>query len=181
MDSPTHEIVQVAPAGSPDRQALYDQCIHVRIEVFVHEQKFPLETEVDEIDSYGTHFLLRLVPSETPIGTIRMHKLTGASYYKLTRLVVLKEYRGFRLGAALVERAHQYAVEDHCKSRQPGLAEVVTHSQLYAKPFYARFGYSPEGEEFDEDGAPHQRMKVRLGRPGLDITKTQDTRAKEVT
>ncbi|KAF8592737.1 hypothetical protein K439DRAFT_1323365, partial [Ramaria rubella] len=101
-----------------------------------------------------------IIGNDSPIGTIRMH---GASYYKLTRLVVLKEYRGFRLGAALVERAHQYAVEDHCKSRQPGLAEVVTHSQLYAKPFYARFGYSPEVREgFDEDGAPHQRMKVRL-------------------
>ncbi|KAF8514813.1 acyl-CoA N-acyltransferase [Hysterangium stoloniferum] len=147
---PDHEIIEV------EDKPLYDQCIQVRIDVFVHEQKFRLEDEIDDIDPIATHILLRLIPSKTPIGTLRVYKQAGASYYKLGRLAVLKEYRKFRLGAELVQAAHRYV------AGQSGPAEIVVHSQLYVKGFYARLGYLPEGEEFDEDGAPHQKMKVQL-------------------
>lgn len=46
--SPPHEIVVVPPPGHGGRQLLLDQCIDVRIDVFVHEQQFPLDVEVDE-------------------------------------------------------------------------------------------------------------------------------------
>jgi len=38
----------------------------------------------------------------------------------------------------------------------------MCHSQIQAKAFYAKFGYVPEGNEFDEDGAPHQKMIIHL-------------------
>jgi len=105
--STSHEIVVVAPViRDPDRE-LYDQCIQVRIEVFVHEQGYDLALEVDEIDPIATHLLLRLVPSGTPVGTIRIFKPDGASYYKLGRLAVLKEYRKHHFGKKLVEAAHR--------------------------------------------------------------------------
>ena len=53
-------------------------------------------------DETATHILLRLTPSLTPVGTIRVTQPKG-TYYKLSRLVVLKEYRQFRFGRALVE------------------------------------------------------------------------------
>jgi predicted GNAT family N-acyltransferase len=28
--------------------------------------------------------------------------------------------------------------------------------------FYVKFGYTPEGGQFDEDGAPHQKMVLHL-------------------
>ena len=43
---PAHEIVVVAP-DSPERDQLYQACLNVRIDVFVHEQKFPLDVEVE--------------------------------------------------------------------------------------------------------------------------------------
>jgi len=42
------------------------------------------------------------------------------------------------------------------------VAQVVCHSQLSVKGFYAKYGYQPEGDEFDEDGAPHQKMVAYL-------------------
>jgi GNAT superfamily N-acetyltransferase len=92
-------------------------------------------------DAYATHFLLKLVPSQTPIGTIRMHKPLDAPYCKLTRLAVLKEYRKHRLGAALVQRAHQFVLHDHANSGLAVPVEVIAHSQIPAKSFYERWPF----------------------------------------
>ncbi|KAJ2970469.1 hypothetical protein NUW54_g12722 [Trametes sanguinea] len=104
-----------------------------------------------------------LVPSRTPVGTIRCVKLK--EYYKLSRLAVLKDYRKYRFGAALVQSLHDHVKADARASGLAGsdaAAKVIAHSQIPVKGFYAKFGYVPEGEEFDEDGAPHQKMVARL-------------------
>lgn len=45
---PPHEIIVIPQPGHEGRQMLLDQCINVRTDVFVHEQQFPLDVEVDE-------------------------------------------------------------------------------------------------------------------------------------
>ncbi|KIM68939.1 hypothetical protein SCLCIDRAFT_1209155 [Scleroderma citrinum Foug A] len=166
---PDHEIVVVPATGHPDRQALWDQCLRVRIDVFVHEQGFPLGVETDQYDPIATHFLLRSLPSLLPIGTIRAVKVIGQGgsqdhiYYKLGRLAVIKSYRDRRFGRDLVLALHKWVKEatkrsyDHLE-----VAKVVAHSQIPVKPFYCKYGYQPEGDEFDEDGAPHQKMVAYL-------------------
>ncbi|KAF9238757.1 acyl-CoA N-acyltransferase [Melanogaster broomeanus] len=159
---PAHELVVVPPAGHEGRQALLDQCINVRIDVFVREQGFPLDVEVDEKDPTATHFLLRLVPSLIPIGTIRTYKVEGANYYKLSRLAVLQAYRQYRFGRDLVLALHRWVKGHANQTGDMQVAKVVCHSQLPVKGFYSKLGYHPEGEEFDEDGAPHQQMIAYL-------------------
>ncbi|KAH7930658.1 acyl-CoA N-acyltransferase [Leucogyrophana mollusca] len=159
---PAHEILVISGAGSEGRAKLLQDCIDVRIGVFVDEQKFPLDVEVDEHDPTATHILLRLVPSLKPIGTIRAYKVEGANYYKLSRLAVLKEYRQHRFGRDLVFALHDWVKEDAKKTVGLDVAKVVSHSQIPVKSFYAKYGYLPEGDEFDEDGAPHQKMVARL-------------------
>ncbi|RDB19850.1 hypothetical protein Hypma_012798 [Hypsizygus marmoreus] len=158
VETPAHEIIIARTEQE------IQQCYDVRIAVFHVEQKFPLETEIDEFDRspHATHFLLRLIPSLTPIGCIRVVKRPDASYYKLTRLVVLRDYRRFRFGRALVQTLHDWAKADALSAGATGSIQVVLHSQLHAKGFYAKFGYLPEGAEFDEDGDPHQKMVLRL-------------------
>ncbi|KAH9850796.1 acyl-CoA N-acyltransferase [Lenzites betulinus] len=164
-DVPAYEVVVVPAAGQPGREELRQQCYDVRIDVFHHEQGFPLDTEIDEYDEEATHILLRLLPSRKPVGTIRCVKLK--EYYKLTRLAVLKECRQHRFGRVLVQSLHDY-VRAHAKASGAALGspgrtvKVVAHSQIPVKGFYVKFGYVPEGEEFDEDGAPHQKMVARL-------------------
>ncbi|KAI0268131.1 acyl-CoA N-acyltransferase [Gloeopeniophorella convolvens] len=171
---PLHEIVQVPSLGQPGRAALRDQCYAVRIAVFHHEQRFPLDTEIDDLDETAEHFLLRLVPSLQPIGTIRASRAaattteaTTVPCYKLSRLAVLKDYRGHHFGRELVLALQSWVAAD-VRAQSPGAlplpatAQVVAHSQIPVKPFYARFGYAPEGPQFDEDGAPHQNMVLHL-------------------
>ncbi|KAG8713927.1 hypothetical protein FRC08_012635 [Ceratobasidium sp. 394] len=147
-------------------EAQIQQCIQIRIDVFCHEQKFPQSTEVDEYDQPGcaAHFLLRSVPDHRPLGTVRIiEKPCG---YKLTRLCIHKEYRGMHFGEELVKNAHSWVIIESKRAGRP--AEIMLHSQIYAKAFYSREGYVPEGPEFDEEGAPHQRMVWRAPAPSVD-------------
>lgn len=154
MTPPPHEVVSVPPPGHPQRQPLLGQCISVRIDVFVHEQQFSLDVEVDEYvllrivvsvyisgyrqDPTATHFLLRLLPSLTPIGTVRAYRVEGPDYYKLGRLAVLKPYRRHRFGRDLVLALHQWVRDDAQRIGALQPARVVCHSQLPVKGFYAK-------------------------------------------
>ncbi|KAG2156307.1 acyl-CoA N-acyltransferase [Suillus clintonianus] len=167
---PTHEIIIVPPPEHHGRHALLQQCIQVRIDVFVTEQRFPLEVEVDEHDPEATHWLLRLTPSNKPIGTIRAHKVehTSGAYYKLARLVVLKEYRHYKFGRNLVLALHNWAKDNARNSGVIDFVKIVCHSQAAradsagAVAFYRKLGYEEEGNLFEEDGEPHQKMVARL-------------------
>lgn len=89
-------------------------------------------------DPTATHFLLRLVPSLTPIGTIRTYAVAEGNYYKLSRLAVLKPYREYRFGRDLVLALHRWVKDDAARNGWP-LAKVVCHSQLPVKGFYAKY------------------------------------------
>jgi ElaA protein len=43
-----------------------------------------------------------------------------------------------------------------------GDVESVLDAQVYAKGFYARYGYEDDGEEYLEDGIPHIPMRRTL-------------------
>ncbi|KIO12568.1 hypothetical protein M404DRAFT_683555 [Pisolithus tinctorius Marx 270] len=60
--APDHEIIIVPAGGHPDRQPLLDQCLGIRVEVFVHEQGFSLE---DEFDKYVyPNYVASFVPQQ---------------------------------------------------------------------------------------------------------------------
>ncbi|TFK55607.1 acyl-CoA N-acyltransferase [Heliocybe sulcata] len=141
MEVPNHEIILVPGVGQEGRTELRQQCYDVRIAVFVDEQGFPLDVEIDEADETAAHFLLRLVPSLTPIGTIRSYKATNAPYYKLSRLAVLKDYRKYGFGRELVLALHNWVIQDAKGRGLTGSAPVVSHSQIPVKRFYAKLGY----------------------------------------
>lgn len=183
LEAPLHEVILA------DSSELIAQCIQVRISVFVHEQLYPLELEVDEYDNESTtaHFLLRLLPSKEPIGAIRLYpglkhpdsnnNTNHQSYpsWKFGRLCVLKPYREFGLGSALIAAGHAWLRSAAIKDRAPDngvegedslvpVAEVSLVSQVHATGFYARNGYEALGEEFLFDGKPHRAMKIVLYR-----------------
>ncbi|TFY58360.1 hypothetical protein EVJ58_g6464 [Rhodofomes roseus] len=136
MDAPQHDIVIVPRVGEPGRDELRQECYDVRIDVFHHEQQFPLDTEIDDLDSTATHILLRLLPSLKPVGTIRCTK--HDNYYKLSRLAVLKDYRQYRFGRALVLALHDHVKRDAKQSGQHDSVTIKCHSQIPVKAFYAK-------------------------------------------
>lgn len=121
----------------------------VRRRVFVHEQQVREEEEWDEQDPVSEHVLA--VVNREPIGTGR---LTPAG--KIGRLAVVGEFRGKGIGGRILQMLMQEAV-------RRGLAQVVLHAQVQALPFYEKYGFSAEGEVFEEAGIPHRRMRRLAG------------------
>ncbi|KAJ6538501.1 acyl-CoA N-acyltransferase [Mycena vulgaris] len=161
-------IIETKVVFAQGDQEIIADCHRIRKDVFHIEQKFPLDTEFDDVEDIATHFLRRTPPtrksaSSNPVGTIRgtvPGVYPGISRYKLSRLAVDKEYRTHKFGRLLVESLHKWVAADSKASNRP--AEIECHSQIPVMGFYAKFGYTPEGDRFDEDGEPHQNMVLRF-------------------
>ena len=123
------------------------QAAPIRFEVFVEEQRVPAEMELDEFDALSCHALALL--DGQPVGTGRL--LPDGH---IGRMAVLAGWRGQGVGAALLQ-----ALIDEAGRR--GMAQLALSAQTHALGFYARFGFVPEGEVYDEAGLPHQVMTRR--------------------
>lgn len=121
----------------------------LRREVFIIEQRVPEQEEWDEMDALCLH-ALALDTAGMPIGTGRL-----APDGKIGRMAVLKPWRGNGVGAALL----RFLVD---AARQRGLQGCHMNAQSYAVPFYARYGFEIEGDEFMEAGIPHRVMRMRF-------------------
>jgi predicted GNAT family N-acyltransferase len=121
----------------------------VREPVFVIEQKVPIEEEWDALDPICHHVIARDTQNQ-PIGTGRL-----TPEHKIGRMAVLKEWRGKEVGAALLQ-----ALID--KARELNLPEVSLNSQVSAIGFYEKFGFVSYGDQFEEAGILHRKMKLTL-------------------
>ncbi len=117
----------------------------VRTMVFVVEQRVPEDLEWDGIDPECEHAIADDA-SGTPIGCGRL--LPDGH---IGRMAVLAPWRGRGVGAALLV----HLVE---RARLRGDARVLLNAQTHAMPFYARHGFAPFGEPFEEAGIPHHSM-----------------------
>ncbi|EIM20838.1 acyl-CoA N-acyltransferase [Wallemia mellicola CBS 633.66] len=132
-----------------DKNELYEVCKNIRIEVFTKEQGF--EDELDENEPTAEHIVIFV--ENKPAGTIRLVEKSGKG--KLTRLAVLKEYRNLKLGGHLIK-----ALIDKAKER--GYKEILCHSQIPVVGLYQKYGFEVFGDEFDEDGAPHLPLVLKV-------------------
>lgn len=149
----------------------YKQCLDIRIAVFVDEQQFTMEDELDDKDEASDHLLLvdeKVDGSIENVGTIRWWPIPGRSAGKMGRVAVLKPYRGKGIGKVLVDVLEEHLRERKGKAGQAlrGQTQVesIAHSQAYAQGFYEKSGYVRQGDLFLEDGADHVKMvkQVRL-------------------
>lgn len=122
-----------------------EKAFEVRRKVFVEEQDCPPELEWEN-EEESVHFLAEI--NGEACGACRWRKTENG--YKLERFAVLKEFRGKRIGQALVAAALADLPED--------AHYIYLNAQIHALPLYARFGFIAEGEEFDEAGIRHMKM-----------------------
>jgi predicted GNAT family N-acyltransferase len=122
----------------------------IRHEVFVVEQHVPEDLEWDGIDAACRH-VLALDRDGRPIGCGRL--LPDGH---IGRMAVVAAWRGRGVGTAMLARLVALA-------RAAGHARVVLNAQTQAMPFYARCGFAPCGEEYEEAGIPHRAMVRQLG------------------
>lgn len=128
-----------------NNQAELQQVFAIRKEVFVHEQNCPPELEW-EYEDESVHFLATV--NTEPAGAARWRKT--ANGYKLERFAVLKKFRGFGVGQALVKAV----LADLPEGAEP----VYLHAQIQAVTLYEKFLFEKMGEEFEEAGIRHYKM-----------------------
>ena len=126
----------------------------VRTEVFIDEQRIPLEMEWDEYDSGAVHAVaINRLGQPVATGRLLQHA-PGVS--KIGRMAVSRVLRGGHLGKDLLNVLSQIAQDrgDH---------EICLHAQLSAEGFYTRLGFLPRGEPFTEAGIAHIEMHRPIG------------------
>lgn len=120
----------------------------IREEVFLTEQGF--STEYDDIDKIAYHFIV--YDGEKPIATARLYG--NENPYHIGRVAVIREYRGKRIGAYVMNEVEKLAKEQ-------GISSLVLSAQVRASDFYRKCGYKEFGNEYMDEFCPHiDMMKV---------------------
>lgn len=133
-----------------NKEELLQNAFHIRELVFVEEQHVPKEEEYDEFETSSRHFLAYY--GDTPCGTARWRYTEKG--IKLERFAVLAEFRSKKVGSALL----QSLLKDVAAQSDTIGKLIYLHAQVTAMPFYANFGFSPEGEMFEECNIQHYKM-----------------------
>ena len=121
----------------------------LRTEVFVDEQKVPVEMEWDEDDKTALH-CVAVNRMGMPLATGRLlQQAPGVA--RIGRMAVKKQMRGSDLGRRVLQ-----ALMDAARAR--GDQQVLLHAQCSAEGFYQRSGFVPHGAVFEEAGIAHIEM-----------------------
>ncbi len=158
------ELLTAFEAGEPmtaiktgDVHALGADAFVIREDVFVNEQGFALEIEKDAYDATSVHAVAynRL---GKPLATGRLlptSLVDGVKTSKIGRMAVHRVMRGSKLGRDILSTLVAAA-----KAR--GDEQVKLGSQWNAQNFYAKQGFTAQGEPFDDEGMPHIEMVKKL-------------------
>jgi predicted GNAT family N-acyltransferase len=131
-------------------------CYAIRFEVFIDEQKVPVDRERDEADEYCDHYLLR--KDKNAIATARVQYKKNIAY--IERVAVRKPFRKHGVGHVLMQ--HVIAELKGVK----GLRAIEVGSQTQATEFYERLGFARYGEVYDDAGIPHVHMRLQAPTTG---------------
>jgi predicted GNAT family N-acyltransferase len=116
----------------------------IREGVFIAEQSVPPELEWDAEDVDAIHFLAE--DGDYAVGTARL--LPDGH---IGRVAVLKDWRGMKIGDALLKAVIAEAERLH-------LTPQRLNAQVHATAFYERLGFSVVSDEYLEAGIPHVDM-----------------------
>ena len=128
---------------------MQEDAMKVRVEVFVQEQQIPLAMEQDPADESSLHAVAynRL---GMPVATGRLLPAQQGQG-RIGRMAVKRVLRESGLGSQVLQALIAAA-------GRRGDRAVSLHAQRSAEGFYARCGFAPQGDGFEEVGLPHIEM-----------------------
>ena len=136
-----------------DIEDLY-QILRLRSEVFVVEQDCVYQ-DLDNKDQNAIHLYYK--ENSEIVAYTRIFK--AGDYYEnpcIGRVVVLKKNRGKELGKIIMIDSIEY-IKQNIKGKK-----IELSAQKYLDKFYKDLGFYKIGEDYLEDGIPHQRMLFDL-------------------
>lgn len=160
VPAPLRALIQAYEAGQPvvlvrtgAWAELAEPARAVRTAVFVEEQGIARDDEWDALDDTAVHAVVTNLLG-MPVATGRLLREDQGTA-RIGRMAVDRALRGGGVGRQVVQALEQAA-------RARGDTAVVLGAQRSAEPFYARLGYAPYGEPYEEVGIPHIGMRRRL-------------------
>ena len=132
-----------------DTEDLY-QILRLRSEVFVVEQDCVYQ-DIDNKDQNAIHLYYK--ENHQIVAYTRIFK--AGHYYEnpcIGRVVVSKKNRGNDLGKKIMIDSMEY-IKQNIKGEK-----IELSAQKYLDKFYKDLGFYKIGEDYLEDGIPHQRM-----------------------
>jgi predicted GNAT family N-acyltransferase len=142
-------MTEVRPARDADEVRA---ALALRHEVFVVEQRVPIEEELDRHDDTALHLVA--IDGARVVATCRL--VGDGETVKLGRVAVAAAARRRGLASALLGEAEAQA-------RALGARRIALAAQTGALALYERAGYTPYGERFLDAGIEHLMMEKRLG------------------
>ena len=142
-------MIEIKTFSELSKQELY-QILRLRSEVFVVEQNC-IYQDIDNKDQSAIHLYYK--KNDQIVAYTRIFK--AGYYYEnpcIGRVVVLKKIRGKGLG----KKVMRYSIE-FIKQNLKG-EKIELSAQKYLDKFYKDLGFYKTGEDYLEDGIPHQRM-----------------------
>ena len=125
--------------------------IRLRVEVFMLEQGFSLDDEIDSQEGIARHFVA--VAGDKVIATARVRK-TGPKELRIERMAVSKASRGSGVGTTLLR-----FVLGKLKKEKP--KRIWLSAEVQARKFYEKNGFAAVSEPYDECGIAHIAMDYR--------------------
>ena len=132
-----------------DTEDLY-QILRLRSEVFVVEQDCVYQ-DIDNKDQNAIHLYYK--ENDQIVAYTRIFK--AGDYYEnpcIGRVVVSKKNRGKEIGKKIMIDSMGY-IKQNIKGEK-----IELSAQKYLDKFYKDLGFYKIGEDYLEDGIPHQRM-----------------------
>ena len=130
------------------------QILRLRSEVFVVEQDCVYQ-DIDNKDQKAIHLYFK--ENDEILAYTRIFK---AGYYyenpSIGRVVVSKKNRGQDIGKKIMIDSIEY-IKQNIKGKK-----IELSAQKYLDKFYKDLGFYKTGEDYLEDGIPHQRMLFDL-------------------
>ncbi|WP_431472462.1 GNAT family N-acetyltransferase [Nonlabens sp. SCSIO 43208] len=127
--------------------------LRLRSQVFVVEQDCVYQ-DIDNKDQLAIHVIG--YHDESIVAYTRIFK--PGDYFKqssIGRVVVNPEFRGKSYGKLIMKASMDYIYKKSWST-------IIISAQCYLDKFYKELGFESTGEEYLEDGIPHQKMKIIL-------------------
>jgi YbgC/YbaW family acyl-CoA thioester hydrolase len=125
----------------------------IRTEVFIGEQKIPMEMEWDDADPSALHAVaFNRLGLALATGRLLRH---APGVARIGRMAASQALRGSGVGRAVLDALMKAA-------RERGDTEVVLSAQTNASALYSRAGFTVRGPVYDEAGIAHVEMARAL-------------------
>ena len=126
--------------------------LQLRAEVFVVEQDCAYQ-DLDGLDFDALHLLQHHAGNFSGYTRLLAPGADFAEACAIGRVITAPSVRGTGLGKALMQESIR-----ECTRLWPG-STVKLHAQVYLLEFYTQLGFTAYGDQFLEDGIPHQFMQ----------------------